>query len=214
MAYLPLVSGFAMPPRYIIEQLDTEVFPWALLEFKHIVTEIDPSQVLFTNVPNSADVDKLQPLGCGICPESIQVDTAKYGRICVLDPRAPEVLMPQDADAFDCLVFGGILGNHPMDGRTERELTSHLAKAARRHLGELQMTTDTAVLVTHRILHDQVPFDGLKFVDFPDIPMGGCEVTQMPFRYLTDAKGKPRLPDGMIELWKEETALDADDIQW
>lgn len=37
---------------------------------------------------------------------------------------------------------GPILGNHPMDGRTERELSSHLPAAQRRHLGDVQMTTE------------------------------------------------------------------------
>lgn len=37
----------------------------------------------------------------------------------------------------------------------------------------------------------QVPFDKLRFVDFPEIPLGGCEVTEMPFRYLTDEAGRP-----------------------
>lgn len=35
------------------------------------------------------------------------------------------------------------------------------------------MTTDTAVLVSHEIMEGQKPFESLKFVDDPDIPIGG-----------------------------------------
>eukprot|EP00667_Euglena_gracilis_P021094 EG_transcript_23003 len=203
-----------MPPRYVIEQLDAEVFPWALLEFKHILTEVPPAALCFTNVTAEADVAKLQPLGSEVRPGSLRDSVEGFGRLCVLDPKAAQVLQPEDAELFDTMVFGGILGNHPMDGRTERELSSHLPAAQRRHLGDVQMTTDTAVLVTHRILQQQTPFSQLQFVDFPEIPMGGCEVTEMPFRYLVDKAGNPRLPEGMIDLWKQDVALDESDIQW
>ena len=47
-----------------------------------------------------------------------------------------------------------------------RETFSHIRK-----LGTVQMTTDTAVLVSHEILGQQRPFDSLPFVDEPTIPM-------------------------------------------
>ena len=40
-----------------------------------------------------------------------------------------------------------------------------------RQLGDTQMTTDTAVLVSHEILEGQSDFESLTFVDEPTIPM-------------------------------------------
>ena len=39
-------------------------------------------------------------------------------RVCLLDPRATEVLAPEDADKFDVFLYGGILGDDPPRDRT------------------------------------------------------------------------------------------------
>ena len=66
------------------------------------------------------------------------------------------------------MVFGGILGDHPPQDRAKdfRETFSHIRK-----LGTVQMTTDTAVLVSHEILGQQRAFESLEFIDEPTIPM-------------------------------------------
>ena len=70
---------------------------------------------------------------------------------------------------------------------------------ATRHLGKMQMTTDTAVLVAQKILEDGIEMKDLKFIDFPEIKIGKKAVVEMPFRYLVDGNGKPLLPDGLLE---------------
>ena len=66
------------------------------------------------------------------------------------------------------MVFGGILGDHPPQDRAKefRETFNHI-----RQLGTVQMTTDTAVLVSHQILGQQKAIETLRFVDEPSIPM-------------------------------------------
>ena len=91
-----------------------------------------------------------------------------------------------DAQSFDVFLFGGILGDDPPKHRT-KEL--HVLKCARRHLGALQMTTDTALVVSHEIIVNQRPIDSLPYVDNPDIPIADKEVISMPFRYLADPSG-------------------------
>ena len=82
--------------------------------------------------------------------------------------RAQNVLQPSEREQFRFVVFGGILGDHPPQDRAKdfRETFSHI-----RQLGTVQMTTDTAVLVSHAILGEQKPFESLQFVDEPSIPM-------------------------------------------
>jgi ribosome biogenesis SPOUT family RNA methylase Rps3 len=118
--------------------------------------------------------------------------------MCLLDPKASEVLTPADAAAFDLYVFGGILGDDPPKYRTG-EL--HPLRAAARHLGPVQMTTDTAVLVTHAIVVHGRPLEALTFVDRPDVVLGVHESVNLPFRYLAavDGSGAPDLPRGMRE---------------
>jgi len=85
-----------------------------------------------------------------------------------MDMRSTTVLSPADAKQFEFVVFGGILGDHPPQDRAKefRESFKQI-----RQLGDVQMTTDTAVLVSKEILEDQKPIGSLKFSDDPQIPM-------------------------------------------
>lgn len=73
-------------------------------------------------------------------------------RICLLDPRAEQVIHPEDAQRFDVFLYGGILGDDP-----PRDRTGELRRLGfeGRHLGPVQMTTDTAVGVTKLVVEDQ-----------------------------------------------------------
>jgi ribosome biogenesis SPOUT family RNA methylase Rps3 len=96
-----------------------------------------------------------------------------------MDMRAETKLSPGDAKQFEFVVFGGILGDHPPQDRAKefRESFKQI-----RQLGDVQMTTDTALLVSKEILEDQRPFDSLKFTDEPAIPMD-----KTLFRFLDEA---------------------------
>merc|ERR1719359_648969 len=88
---------------------------------------------------------------------------------------APEALQPEDVRQFDALVFGGILGNvienddgtYGSDDRTS--ILRKLGFANRRHLGPMQMTTDTAVLVSKMVLEEARPLAEIPYLDSPEI---------------------------------------------
>ena len=79
-------------------------------------------------------------------------------RVCVLDLRAKQELVPEDKNNFDYLLFGGILGDHPPSDQCGqlRSVSSDI-----RHLGPEQMSTDGAINVSWRI------FNGEKLGDIP-----------------------------------------------
>ena len=60
------------------------------------------------------------------------------------------------------------MGDHPPQDRAKefREKFNHIRK-----LGEVQMTTDTALLVSHEILNQKKAYESLTFTDDPSIPM-------------------------------------------
>merc|ERR1711939_1118640 len=103
-------------------------------------------------------------------------------RICLLDMDAPQALEPEDVANFDVVVFGGILGNiyenedgsYGSDDRTAE--VRHCFKN-RRHLGPMQMTTDTAVLVTKLVLEDRRCLADIPFLDCPRA-CASCSVTR------------------------------------
>lgn len=141
-----------------------------------------------------------------------------WDRICLLDMDASEALEPEDAGRFDAVVFGGILGNvieNPDGSYGSDDRTSELRQlgfAHRRHLGPMQMTTDTAVLVTRLVLEERRTLADIPFIDSPDISetqpdeaMGTSDcVTMEGFRYVakrgSSGEWEPTLPEGMREL--------------
>ena len=131
-------------------------------------------------------------------------------RTCLLDPRAEQELTPADAGRWDTFVFGGILGDDPPKYRTG-EL--HPLGAASRHLGPAQMTTDTAVLVTHAVVAHGRPLGSLPYVDRPDVVLGPHESVNLPFRYLAVAgpgpsdAPVPELPRGMLDHLRDSMDL-------
>ena len=72
-------------------------------------------------------------------------------RCCLLDPKATSPIAPSDSKAFDVFLFGGILGDDPPLDRTRILRREGFPS---RHLGPVQMTTDTALAVTKRVVID------------------------------------------------------------
>ncbi|KAF1987875.1 DUF431-domain-containing protein [Aulographum hederae CBS 113979] len=194
---------------FIVEHLDPELEEWSSLEYAAIASESQSAGVSFflSSVPpalklpeNLAGVQGLQIEHRGV--EEIYHD--KKASVCLLDPAAKEELSPEDGDRFDVFLFGGILGDDP-----PRDRTSELRKKGfeGRRLGPVQMTTDTAVRVTRMIVQGRkpVPLDKIPFVDNPEFKVDDHESTEMPFRYVTDGKGNPVMPAGMLDLIKKDS---------
>lgn len=150
-------------------------------------------------------------------------------RICLLDPKAPLPLSVCDAglhtssargaqdnaEPFTHFLFGGILGDDP-----PRDRTASLRQLGfpGRHLGSVQMSTDTAVGVTKRVVEDGARLglaelagaagadgdgDGVRalaFLDSPTLEFGRGESVELPYRYLDRGGGAPLMPPGMREL--------------
>ncbi|KAJ3363088.1 hypothetical protein HDU91_003130, partial [Kappamyces sp. JEL0680] len=118
-----------------------------------------------------------------------------------VDPSASQELVPDDANHYDYLLFGGILGDDP-----PRDRTGILRRMgfATRHLGPVQMTTDTAVLVAQQIIQYQRPMSTIAFVDHPEIAFSKKESVQLPFRFLANPDGSPQLAPGLFDHLKAQ----------
>jgi len=180
--------------KFIIEHLEPEMYEWCVLEYEHISDEVGRNNLIFTNVPKK-DHKTLASLG-EVKEESVKGMDLKTP--CIMDPQADKMLIPEDK--FENIVIGGILGNHPMDGRTKREFKK--LKGERRNIGALQMSTDTAVIVVKRIL-DGMPFTKLTFQDTLDIEIEDGFHNILPYRYLKE-NGKLVLPKGFVEFLRRQ----------
>ncbi|KAF8752024.1 hypothetical protein RHS01_07871 [Rhizoctonia solani] len=202
---------------FVIEHMEEDdeeskaVPPWVYLEYRQMIAIAGAtSSVLFTHlssssrtalnsalesVPNSS---KFEVHSLGIL-DVMKQHGVDLNQVCLLDPKAEKELSPSDGDNFSWFLFGGILGDDP-----PRDRTSELRRLGfpNRHLGSVQMTTDTALGVTKRVVVDKVPLQDLPYVDHPTIRFNAKESVEMPFRYITDSKGEPILPEGMKALLK------------
>ncbi|TFY63846.1 hypothetical protein EVJ58_g3002 [Rhodofomes roseus] len=122
-------------------------------------------------------------------------------KVCLLDPKAGKEISPEDGDGrFECFLFGGILGDDP-----PRDRTSELRVLGfpTRHLGPIQMTTDTALGVAKLVVQDKIPLSEIPYIDHPTIVFNPKESVEMPFRYIAE-NGEPKLPPGMREHLHED----------
>ena len=181
---------------------------------KYIIEHMDRmGDTKYTQIIKEKDIPKrLLELGLQwTTKECVDIDGGiDKSKVCLLDPAAETDLTPQDKSKFDYFVFGGILGSHPRIDRTG--LLREKYGFSGRRLGSLQMTTDTAIRTTQRIIENGVAFEDIKFLDYPEIKYNKYESTEMPFRYVTDNEGNPILPEGMLELIKNDAEQSIDDL--
>lgn len=84
---------------------------------------------------------------------------------------------------------------------------------ASRNLGKMQMTTDTAIRVTHRIIESGISFDKILFVDRPEITSDNGESLIMNFRFLSDELGNPIMVPRVREILLEQMDFDLNNLE-
>jgi ribosome biogenesis SPOUT family RNA methylase Rps3 len=112
------MADLNQPPRgktFVVEHLDPELEEWSSLEYSAIAAETlaAGAKFLLSSVPTSLKLPKnLQDAkGLNVETRGIEVIYAdSKDRVCLLDPAASKDLSPEDGDAFDIFLFGGILG--------------------------------------------------------------------------------------------------------
>ncbi|KAF2665416.1 DUF431-domain-containing protein [Microthyrium microscopicum] len=202
-----------MPKTYIVEHLDPELEAWSALEYAAIARESHASNSTFmlSSVPTTLVLpNKLRDAeGFVVSHESVESLYPDKSKVCLLDPAATTELAPEDGKKFEVFLFGGILGDDP-----PRDRTSELRKKGfeGRRLGPVQMTTDTAVRVTRLVVEGKKALEGIEWVDNPELKFGKHESTTMPFRYVKAQNGGPVMPEGMIDLIKDDAAKGLDDL--
>ncbi|KAJ7291451.1 SAM-dependent RNA methyltransferase [Mycena rebaudengoi] len=186
--------------------------PWIELEYAQMRILAGPNaQIHFTHLPSAS---REAFLVLDLINERIH-GAPVLDKVCLLDPKAEHALSPEDGDRFEWFLFGGILGDDP-----SRDRTSELRALGfpTRHLGPVQMTTDTALCVTKMVVDDkgklyrlsrrpsnlcQFHWDKIPYVEFPTAVFNPMESVEMPFRYITEGT-EPKLPPGMRELLDED----------
>lgn len=200
---------------FVIEHMEEGFSEWVKLEYAAIASDVGADKFYLSSLPAGTVLPdnlieaKVQGTETEITKFESVISDFDKSRVCLLDPSAEQTLSPEDGDKYDIFLFGGILGDHP-----PRDRTGELRKYgfAGRNLDKFQMTTDTAVRVTKKVVDEKMQIDKIPYVDYPELKFSKYESTEMPFRYVIDAKGKPIMPEGMFELIKMDSEKSLDDM--
>lgn len=186
-----------MKKIFIIEHLEPKLWPWCIIEYKHISKTVGKKNLWFTNIPHS-QIKKLAKFG-KVFTQSVK--SMKLENACVLDPESETALTPKNSSPVEYFIFGGILGDNPPKKRTTPELTKFLPNAKVFNIGKPQMSTDNAVYVVKKII-DGTPLEKIPFQDEIEIQLNKIESTILPYRYAL-VNGKPFYSKELIKYLKE-----------
>jgi len=188
-----------MKQTYIIEHLEPRVYPWCLIEYKHISKTVGKNNLWFTNVKRDSDKKKLISYG-KVFRKSVK--EMKLKNSCVLDAETRTCLEPKEAKNFKYFIFGGILGDYPPKKRTKEKLTKVLPDAEKRNIGKKQFSTDNAVYVTWKIANG-ASMKMMKFRNKFELPINKVETIILPYVYPI-VNGKYRISDELIRFLKRK----------
>ncbi len=188
-----------MKPIFIIEHLEPKVFPWCLIEYKHISQTVGKENLWFTNLKGIRGSKQLEHYG-KVCNDSVKI--MRLSAVCVLDPAALSTLSPKEAKSCRYFILGGILGDSPPKQRTRAELTPFLKEAAVRNIGKKQMSTDNAALVVQEIINGK-NLGSLAFQDGIEIAINKVESIRLPYLYRI-IKRRPFISKELINYLKNK----------
>jgi len=186
-------------PIYIIEHLEPKLWPWCIMEYKHISKLVGKKNLWITNINKASEAKKLGKYGKVI---PTRVSKLNLKSACILDPEATRLLTPKIARKYRYFIFGGILGDYPPRKRTKKELTSKFTKATCFNIGKEQMSTDNAVYAVKQIIEGK-SLNKLKFQDEAEIRINKTESIILPYRYNL-IKSKPFISPEVISYLKRK----------
>ena len=187
--------------KFLIEHLEPELYEWCLIEYEHISKIVCRQNLIFTNIKNKKERNKLKKYG--EVYEKI-ISELKFESICVLSQYSKKTLTESDKDKFKYFVFGGILGDNPAKKRTDeiiKSLKKYKIKFETRNLGSRQMPTDNAVYVAKKILNGKKLSD-FKFADKLEIEINENESVTLSFRYVIN-KNKVIISEKLVEYLRK-----------
>jgi len=194
--------------KFIIEIRERRISKWLQLEIEHSYLIVGKDNLAFTNVRYKRYMQILKKYGKTIRESIIDLKDL-HDKIIILDPRAKEVLKPDEAKEAT-LVIGGIMGDFPPKGRTYKYITSKLKNVRARNIGKHQFSIDGAIFVAKMIS------EGKKLEEIPYIKKVSIQVDPfheiiLPFAYPL-VNGKPLIYDKLLEYLKMEIEKDEEEL--
>jgi ribosome biogenesis SPOUT family RNA methylase Rps3 len=194
--------------KFIIELREKRISKWFQLEIEHSSLIVGKENLVLTNVRYKSHMRVLKKYG-KVLRDSIIDLKELHDKIIILDPKAKEVLKPDEAKEA-ILVIGGIMGDFPPRGRTFKYITSKLKNVRARNIGKHQFSIDGAIFVAKMIA------EGKKLEEIPYVKKISIQVDPfheiiLPFAYPL-VNGKPLIYDKLVEYLKMEIEKDEEEL--
>ena len=180
---------------FVIEHLEPEVGKWLYIEYMHSSEIVGKSKIMFTNVKNRNAALLLSKLGKTQFKSFAEI--FKPEEVVILDPQAQKLLTPEDFKGKRAVIIGGILGDHPPKGRTQKLVTAKLPSATVRSLGDEQFSIDGAVYLA-KVVSEGKKLEEVSIKKGLTIRLNEYAEVYLPYAYpLKD--GKPVISKELID---------------
>ncbi len=163
--------------KIAIEHLEPVYSLWLIYEYIN-ASRFQRGGIAYTNIGNPRVRRILSRYGY-VYKERIG-DIVDKERLIILDPNAEKDIEYNEI-GDKILVIGGILGDNPPRGRTEKLLWSRYRGAIRRRMGIGQMSIDSSVYVASKIL-EGYSLNDIDFIEGLTIETD-LDVIILPYRY-------------------------------
>lgn len=192
-----------MRPLFVIEHLEPEIGKWLYIEYMHASEIVEKKQLVFTNIKNQRDIKLLSKLGTVKRESFAEIFTSE--KTIILDPKAPKKLRPEDFEGKEAVVIGGILGDHPPKGRTQKLVTARLPNATIRNLGREQFSIDGAVYIA-KLVSEGKRIEEIPLKKGVIIELNEYIEIYLPYAYPLK-EGKPVIHGTLIEYLRSENIV-------
>ena len=180
---------------FVIEHLEPEVGRWLYIEYMHSSEIVGKSKIMFTNVKNRNAALLLSKLGKTQFKSFAEIFNPE--EVVILDPQAQKLLTPEDFKGKRAVIIGGILGDHPPKGRTQKLVTAKLPSATVRSLGDEQFSIDGAVYLA-KVVSEGKKLEEVSIKKGLTIRLNEYAEVCLPYAYpLKD--GKPVISKELID---------------
>ncbi len=193
--------------KVVVEHLEPCLSPWVLIEYSY-VSELFKGRVVFTNVVKREHAEALSKLG-EVLSDSI-TNLASSHEVIVLDPKAEEVLKPEDLNNAEYVVIGGIMGSHPPEGRTWKYITSRMPNAKPRNIGPHQFTIAGTAYIIKKVEEGKRVHEIPYVLGLKHLKKLGKDVEleiELPYAFPLNENGEVVLPKNYIRLIAEHMLL-------
>ena len=194
--------------KFVIEHLEEEIGKWLYIEYKHASEIVGRENLMFTNVKRVEDRNLLSEFG-EVEARSFR-DVFRQDEVVILDLKAERKLVTSDFYGKKAVVIGGILGDNPPRGRTQRHLSNLCPKAVKRNLGRKQFSIDGAVYVA-KMVSEGIPLEAIRVVDGLNIKVDEFVEIYLPYVYpLND--GKPVIHEELVKYLSSEDVVRDEEV--